>query len=58
MPINKYFDGSGEKVMKSMKKQYGEKKGEQIFYATENKSKKGEIDTGPSRNLTKKHKVD
>ena len=41
MPLSKYFKGKGAKVMRSMKKQYGEKKGESIFYATANKMKKG-----------------
>ena len=27
----------GKKIMKSMKKEYGKKKGEQIFYASKNK---------------------
>lgn len=35
MPLTK----KGEKVKAAMKKQYGSKKGEQIFYATENKGK-------------------
>jgi len=39
MPISKYFSGHGEKVMKAMKEEYGEKKGEQVFYATVNKRK-------------------
>ena len=29
----------GKKIMKSMKKQYGAKRGEQVFYATLNKKK-------------------
>ena len=33
MPLNK----KGKKIMKSMKKQYGKKKGEKIFYAFKNK---------------------
>jgi len=37
MPISKYFKGKGEQVLKSMKEQYGPKKGEQVFYATANK---------------------
>ena len=40
MPLSKYFKGKGAKVMKSMKKQYGEKKGEEVFYATANKKKR------------------
>jgi len=37
MPLSKYFKGSGEKVMKNMKEEYGEKKGKSVFYATANK---------------------
>ena len=40
MPVSKYFKGHGDEVMANMKKQYGDKKGEQVFYATANK--KGE----------------
>lgn len=40
MPINKYFHGHGEEVMKSMEKTYGKAKAEQVFYATSNKRKK------------------
>ena len=36
MPLNK----KGKKIMKSMKKQYGKKKGEKIFYASKNKGVK------------------
>jgi len=66
MPLSKYYSGSGEKVMKNMKKQYGEEKGERVFYATANKKKKHEksesvkeekLETGPSRNLRRKHGV-
>jgi len=35
MPLNQ----KGKKIMKSMKAQYGDKKGEQVFYATKNKGK-------------------
>ena len=35
MPLNE----KGQKIMKSMKKQYGSKRGEQIFYASLNKGK-------------------
>lgn len=35
MPLTK----KGKKIMSSMKKTYGKKKGEQVFYATENKGK-------------------
>jgi hypothetical protein len=37
MPLTK----SGKKVMKSMKKTYGTKKGKSVFYASMNKKKKG-----------------
>lgn len=33
MPLNK----KGKKIKKAMEKEYGEKKGEKIFYASENK---------------------
>lgn len=49
MPLNKYFHGGGEKVMSSMKKQYGEKKGESVFYATANKQKAGRESAGEKR---------
>jgi len=56
MPLSKYFKGSGEKVMSSMKKQYGAKKGKQVFYATSNKNKKKKsINTGPSSKVKSKH---
>ena len=35
MPLNT----KGKKIMKSMKKQYGKKRGEQVFYASLNKKK-------------------
>jgi hypothetical protein len=45
MPIEKYdkhFGGKGgaSKALAAMKKQYGDKKGEEVFYATMNKKKK------------------
>lgn len=39
MPISKYYHGHGTEVMKKMKKQYGSKKGKQVFYAKINKMK-------------------
>lgn len=50
MPLSKYYGGRGEKVMKAMKKTYGEEKGERVFYATENKRK----GAGPSSHVVKK----
>ena len=35
MPLTK----KGKRIMRSMKKQYGKKRGEQVFYATKNKGK-------------------
>ena len=49
MPLSKYNaqfggkKGSAEKAHASMVEQYGEKKGEQVFYATKNKKKKGMV---------------
>ena len=53
MPLSKYFKGKGEKVMKAMQKQYGEKKGKTVFYATANK-----LNIGPSDKVKKKYNVD
>jgi uncharacterized cupredoxin-like copper-binding protein len=39
MPLNK----KGKKIMKSMKKQYGKKRGEQVFYASLNKKELKEL---------------
>ena len=44
MPLNK----KGQKIKAAMKKEYGAKKGEQIFYASENK--------GTIKGVTKKTK--
>lgn len=46
MPLNK----KGKDIMKSMKKSYGKKKGEQVFYASKNKGtiKKVEKKSGKS----------
>ena len=33
MPLNE----KGKKIMKSMREQYGKKRGEQVFYASKNK---------------------
>jgi hypothetical protein len=41
MPISKYYGGHGTEVMSNMTKQYGAKKGNQVFYATANKQKSG-----------------
>lgn len=35
MPLTK----KGSKIMKAMKKEYGEKKGKSVFYASKNKGK-------------------
>lgn len=66
MPLSKYYGGSGAKVMKNMKKEYGEEKGERVFYATANKKKKHEskeskkhevLEAGPSPKVRRKHGV-
>jgi hypothetical protein len=55
MPLSKHYGGHGAKVMKNMKKEYGEEKGKKVFYATENK-RKG-MDTAPSSSVKRKHGV-
>lgn len=66
MPLSKYYGGSGSKVMRNMKKEYGGEKGERVFYATANKKKKHEkseskkeekLETGPSAKVKKRHGV-
>lgn len=37
MPLSKYYKGHGDKVMANMQKEYGDKKGKSVFYATANK---------------------
>ena len=39
MPLNKYFKGKGDEVMGSLRKEYGEKKGKEVFYGLVNKRK-------------------
>lgn len=36
----------GKKIMKSMKKEYGAKKGERVFYASRNKGKIKGVERG------------
>jgi len=50
MPISEYYKGKGEKVMKGMKKKYGDK-AKRVFYATANKKDM----TGPSSKVKSKH---
>jgi hypothetical protein len=66
MPLSKYYGGHGSKVMKNMKGEYGEEKGERVFYATSNKRKKHEkseskkhekLEAGPSNKVRMKHGV-
>ena len=47
MPLDKYFKGKGDEVKKNMQREYGGKKGKQVFYATINKRKK--IRKGPRK---------
>jgi hypothetical protein len=37
MPVSEYYKGEGTKVMSDMKRRYGDKAGERVFYATANK---------------------
>jgi len=45
---------SGSKVMRSMQSQYGEEKGERVFYASMNKGKPGSSKWHRSRKAGKK----
>lgn len=52
MPVNRYFKGEGEGVMADMKRRYGPKQGERVFYATA--AKKGMTPKGKSRKKSRK----
>ncbi len=39
VPVERYYNGHGNEVMSNMKKEYGDKKGKEVFYATANKKK-------------------
>ena len=45
MPLNE----KGKKIMKSMKKQYGKKRGEAVFYASKNKGTIKNVDRKRSK---------
>lgn len=45
MPLNK----KGQKIMASMKKEYGEERGERVFYASKNKGTIKGVDNGRTR---------
>lgn len=47
MPLTK----KGQKIMSAMKSQYGEKKGKQVFYASQNKGIIKGTHKGKKRNL-------
>ena len=46
--------GKGKKIMKSMKKQYGKKKGETVFYASRNKGVIKGVEKGKKRSKNAK----
>jgi len=52
MPLTK----SGQSVLGSMRKQYGEEKGEDVFYASINKHKAGSEKWHGKTKLGQKHK--
>lgn len=41
MPVKNYYGGKGRSVMSKMKKRYGKKRGQRVFYATANTMRKG-----------------
>jgi len=47
MPLTK----KGKKIMKSMKKSYGKKKGEQVFYASKNKGTINKVEKSSENNV-------
>ena len=52
MPLNK----KGKEIMSSMKKTYGAKKGEQVFYATANKGKIKDVEEKAKGGKVRKRK--
>ncbi len=54
MPVSAYYRGSGSEVMAEMKKRYGDKGGERVFYATANK--RGLTPGGKTKPKSKKFK--
>ena len=48
------FTEKGKKIMKSMKKQYGKKKGETVFYASRNKGVIKGLEKGKKRSKNAK----
>lgn len=58
MPLSKYFGGHGKKVMANMKKEYGEEKAEQVFYATSNKRKSDGKGKGKKRSTASMKALD
>lgn len=57
MPISKYFSGHGSEVMSNMKEEYGEKKGESVFYATANKRHEKPVADGGEESIEELKKV-
>jgi hypothetical protein len=49
MPVSEYYKGHGEKVMGNMMKEYGAKKGKEVFYATANKKGMNRLGKGKKR---------
>ena len=47
MPLTK----KGSKIMSAMKKEYGKKKGEQVFYASKNKGKIKKVEKNTRKNV-------
>jgi len=56
VPLNKYFHGHGDEVMSQMQKQYGEKKGKSVFYATANKTHQTAKEDAGSKELARPRK--
>ncbi len=49
VPVSSYFQGHGDEVMGNMQHEYGDKKGESVFYATANKRKQKPSSSIPKR---------
>lgn len=54
VPVREYYKGHGDEVMSSMKRRYGDKGGERVFYATANKRGMNRPDKKASKKRSKK----
>ena len=57
MPVSAYFKGSGTKVMKKLKTEYGEKEGESMFYKIANKNNQNPADEAHAKMVAPRNRI-